>query len=164
KYPIHPSACHRRGPQLRALWPDPPPGAVFVPIRIERPPHRPGGSRLDDMMWPAIATWWSARWIVRLSYRRSDIDAAHTTWPETAILEADEHAAAVRGGGRPTWDLIIPFQIGPEGTVTPVTRIRILRPDSPDAPAPPLEIEPPLAREAARAAGIPGANFDFQER
>jgi hypothetical protein len=150
--------------QLRQLWPDPPPGAVFVPICIDPPPHRPGGSRLDDMMWPAIATWWSARWIVRLSYRRSDIDAAHTTWSATAILDADEHSAALRGAGRPTWKLIIPFQIDPEGTVTPVTRIRIFRPSARDSPGPPLEIEPPLAREAARAAGIPGATFDLQAK
>ncbi|MFG0282975.1 MAG: hypothetical protein ACF8R7_01005, partial [Phycisphaerales bacterium JB039] len=143
--------------QLRQLWPDPPSGAVFVPIRIERPPHRSGGDRLDDMMWPAMATFWSARWIVRLSYRRSDLDAAHTTWPETAILDADQSTVAARGAGRPDWDRVIPFQIDAAGVVTPVTRIRIVRPG-----APPLDIEPPLARQALRAAGAPAFTFEFR--
>jgi hypothetical protein len=145
--------------QLRDLWPDPPSGAVFVPVRIERPPHRSGGSRLDDMMWPALATWWSARWIVQLSYGRSDIDAGYTTWPECAILDADERSASIRGVGRRPWDLIIPFQVDSRGMVAPVSRIRLIL-----ANGSRLEVEPRLARAGAHAAGVTGITLDMEAK
>ena len=60
--------------QLRALVPDPPPNAIFVPVDIEMPVPVTGSTRFDFERRSVFASWWSSGWSVRRTFRRPDLD------------------------------------------------------------------------------------------
>lgn len=144
--------------ELRRLWPHPPAGAVFAPVSLALPPSpHSGPNKLDDHMWSALSAWWSARWCVRLAYRRSDIDCGHATWYVSAIQHADKRGADVQGVGRVPWASLLAFRVGPTGEIEAVTQVRLIRQGRPAA-----EFDVPLGRAAAQAAGQGEVVFELR--
>ncbi len=108
---------------LRAMVPDPEPGSVFAPMRIAPPPPRPRARAFDPWFMSALNTWWSARWIIRFEYRRSDLDSGSCMWDESGFIAIDDSGVVVRGVGPVSWDRLIPFEIDPRSRVRLVARV-----------------------------------------
>lgn len=152
--------------QLRSLVPDPPPGAVFMPLRTNDAPAATGRVLFDRARYGVFETVWSATPMVQRLYRRADLRAtAFNPWAPLALDTPD--AAGVRwaqslkgnevvradpaGGTRIPWEAAVPFVIDASGRVKLVRRIDVELPDHRD-----LQIHPPVV-EAAIARAPRGA-------
>jgi hypothetical protein len=108
---------------LRALVHHPPAGAVFVPARIAFRAESRGQERFDRLFWSAFGSDWSARWILRHEFRRSDLDCGFAYWNESGLRWARAGDVDVRGVGRTAWERIVPFEVDEHGAVHLVTEV-----------------------------------------
>lgn len=110
--------------QLRAMIPDPVPGSVFAPVRVEPPPSIPGAAGFGKWFTGTMhSRWWSAQWIIRHAYRRADLDCGRCYWWEDGFEAVNARGVRVREVGFVPWEKVIPFEIDPSGKVNLVNQI-----------------------------------------
>jgi hypothetical protein len=146
------------GHQLRALVPDPVPGACFIPLRLQSACAATGQWRFDRHLQTVFAWPWTAPRFIRMVYAREDVTSGSwRPWAQHA-QSADENGILYTGhldgvsseGGRILWDRAIPFVVTPDGRVRLVTTLILTEDGRPDTrldvplnrPGPALEIEP----------------------
>ena len=164
------------GAQLLALAPDPPPHALFLPLRIAATPTRTPSREFDEHFFGPLGVPWAAPSYIERLYRRPDVHAGfYWPWrndpPLHWILALDgrgircttpmygRYEADPEGGYRIPWSKVVPFEIDREGSVHRITRIVI----DPDAGiGPPLIIDAPdLARCGSLVSDPPVRPFHF---
>jgi hypothetical protein len=112
--------------QVRRLMPDPAPGSVLVPVRVDPPAQPPSAMRFESYYWNVVSTWWSARWALRLAYRRSDLDAGHATWGGSGWRSPALDGVYIQSVGRVPWERVIPFEVDGSNTVRLITGARFV--------------------------------------
>ncbi len=113
--------------QITGLMPEPAPGSVVVPVRIEAPAHPPGAGVFENPYYCALSSVWDAPWAVRLAYRRSDVDAGHATWGGDALRFPAHDGARVEGViGRVAWGRMVPVEVDGQNRVRLVTSVRFV--------------------------------------
>jgi len=135
--------------RLRDLVPDPPPGAVFVPLHVAAP-QTGAAARLR----PVIVGWlWvrhGATPLIRETYRRADLRTTiFNPWFPFPIKDADAEGftyTAEGDGERFAWDAAIPFIIDDQERVHLVREVVI---EGPDGAA--TVVHPPLVARAVEA-------------
>ncbi len=108
---------------LRAMIPNPDPGSVFAPLRVEQPPARPRAGSFDPWFMGAMTNWWSPPGIIRFQYRRADLEAGYCNWNEAGFIAVHDELAVVRGVGDVAWGRVIPFEIDGRSRVRLVSTV-----------------------------------------
>ncbi len=145
---------------LQRLIPDPPPGAMFVPLRTSAAGASTGYRLFDRARHGALDVWWSSTPLVQHGYRRDDIFAAASNpWGPAPYDSADMER--VRWLGKKDmpgtdeegnvwieWKTAVPIVVErePRSRVRLVDTIEVEMPDGRD-----LAVHPPLVVEAVRA-------------
>jgi len=147
---------------VRAL-PDPPLGALLLPLRDEGRPVTTGFTEYDHALPGPFGFTWSAPTFVRWAYRRIDLFATgRPPWVGALTRGGDASAAYVIDPGmaptdfprgedglyRVPWGRLVPLVIEPDQTVRLVTRVVVRDADG-------RERIVPSAADAARATGAP---------
>lgn len=136
---------------LKAVIPDPPEDAFFMPMLVLDAKRSEAGERWD-VPW-AYSVWfypWGIRSTIPLLYRRSDLRSGYG-WSQTGqrVMSADEQGFCYReilpapgnyelcpGGWRVPWEKTIPFMVLEDGTVALITKLRL--PDGAEVAMPAL--------------------------
>ncbi len=166
------ASMHRRSERdlaeiasLRTFVPNPPPGTLFMPIRIVPNPADPHSDRLQGSFQSIWESPWAVNTHIKHIYGRSDVNAC-------ALYKFNQSSAIVRLGdptsiswGHYVWHLptpraertcpdfaqdhIVPFIVDGAGRVILVDRVTSVHPDGS-----PAALDFPLAQQAA-ANGAP---------
>ena len=157
--------------QLSELVPNPPPGAVFMPMdtRLSRPAHT--GLIMFDKCRPGVfETQWSASSAIRRLYHRNDVHStACNPWiPSSGFLKEPTESGVrysgklgrgfVRhpeGGSIVPWDRTIPFTVDADGRVRLVRRIDVEKADHRDLAIRPRFVHDILTNRRARGLTTP---------
>jgi hypothetical protein len=141
--------------QIRRLVPDPPEGAVFMPIEVHAFPVSTDFGVFNQSAVALFEARWTAVEMIRRSYGRDDLLATTTgPWSRYGIEFAQDHglpfpairgtdAAKVRSHTHFPWDQVVPFVVDPTGQVMLVRRVIVERPTGRD-----LDIRPPIVTAA----------------
>lgn len=113
--------------RLQDLVPSPVMNAVFVPVDVKLGAHPLWAHRYDRQFWSVFHAWWSSSWVIRLHYRRSDIDAGYAIG-QPAWRDPNIRGVHVNGVGHIAWDKLIPFSVDENGHIAIITRVRWVTP------------------------------------
>lgn len=147
----------RQGEMLRALVPQPPEGAVFIPASIAIHPERARQARHYQYLAPVWSVPWASPNFVRLLYRRRDLTAGSNWGARLVAANAagvlyggdlwSPFYAREPGGTRVPWGKAVLFAIDRSGDLALITTVRVTGGGG-------AEYVLPLATEAV-AAGAP---------
>lgn len=128
--------------RLAELVPDPPAGAVYVPLSLDAGVTRTGYPVFDRLRVPAFGTTWSATALMQQTMRRRDVVAASkSAWARFPFdrFTSEGFWYEARLDGRATdrpgigefiaWERAVPFTVDDEGRVRLVRQIEIVRSD-----------------------------------
>ncbi len=143
--------------RLRELVPEPPPGAVFVPLSVAAP-QTGAPARLR----PAVVGWlWvrhGATPLIKETYRRADLRATiFNPWFPLPIKDADAEGFTYTAEGQAEWirwEDAIPFIIDADEQVHLVGTIQLEQVG--------IVVRPPIVARAACAADTPATTWTFQ--
>jgi hypothetical protein len=119
--------------QLRVLVPEPPPGCVFVPVRVSYTPTRTGEGLFDHLRPSVLTAAWAGTSMLRDGYRRTDVELlAWSPWASPPVMGASERgllwARPRAGGEQGRWldaGSIVPFVVDARGRVVLVERVSV---------------------------------------
>jgi hypothetical protein len=146
--------------QLKELFPNPPPGTVFVPFRTRSKGAETNYALFDRHCPGVFQTPWSAPALLLRSYHRSDIGTTSSNpWAALPLDKPDERAVHWKtafgfplpldpdGGVRIPWDSIVPFvtDARPDARVRLISEITVEMPDHRDLAIRPRLVEQVLA-------------------
>lgn len=136
------------GTLLKAV-PNPRPGSIIVPLRVDTQTTRTRSNRFDVYLRGPLEYEWSATAFVRREYRRSDVRAVYLNTYPKVIADAEPRGLVwpspqsqspwslfpgmpkgENGSVVLRWEWVIPIVIDAQGTVLPVDRVIVERPDA----------------------------------
>lgn len=160
-----------QGAQLRALFPDPAPGTIFIPLAESHRRIDTGHEFFDRLLMSVWDSSWSTPFFIKNLYARNDVFCGYVHPRAKAVR--DVTLEYLRYGWRfdtgyhefPDesvefpWEKVILFEIDAAGIVRPITRLVATRPDGSEVVA-----FPPQAVTRSRAGAFPDREFRIDLR